>query len=66
VRRFLPLVLLSLSPAFATPDEKVEPKPPLAIEAEVTKSAQFAFRQLVVRQVNTGKTPLTVVTNKLR
>jgi hypothetical protein len=48
----------------AAADEKVEPKPSLTIEAEVTKPERLGKR-LSVRLVNAGKAPLTVVTNKL-
>ena len=55
-------LLAPLAPLCA--DEKVEPKPSLAVEAEVVSEKGFG-RHLVVRLVNTGKAPLTVVTAKL-
>ena len=44
--------------------DKVEPKPALTVEAEVASNDRIG-KHFVVRLVNTGKTPLTVVTGKL-
>src|SRR5262249_28176315 len=46
-------------------DEKAEPKPALSVEAEVASNDRIG-KHLVVRLVNVGKTPLTVVTGKLQ
>src|SRR4051812_25499159 len=64
-RRFLPTALMMMLPAVSAADEKPEPRPALAVEAEVA-SQERSGRHLTVRLVNTGKAPLTVVTSKLK
>ena len=66
MRRSLSLAIVALMPALAfAADEKVEPKPALSVEAEVASNDRFG-KHFLVRLVNTGKAPLTVVTSKLR
>src|SRR5262245_59382526 len=57
-------VLLAALPA-AADDAKLEPKPALTLEAEVSKQARFG-QALKVRLANTGKVAVSVVTAKLR
>ena len=64
--RILPIAVVILFCSLAIADEKVEPKPSLTLEADVTPEAKRFDNRVAVRLVNTGKTPVTVVTNKLR